>query len=355
MIRGRRYFLLNACVTAAASLCLFATVAVAQVAPAERVFSGKLGDKYRIQMQLRREGRRLSGTYFYERSRQNIALRGEIDGQDNFMLREYDAGGAQTGVFKGKWQPSDCEGGGDSLIGNWSKPDGTRVMPFIFERYAVAFRGPLKLMTRALGEKNRKGQPEYEITIEYPQLAGAGGANVPQFNEIIRGKAMKALAYYHKDFLEGGGDFDLSYEVGLANDDLVSVNLISYSHYEGAGSHTIVSETINYDLQQGRLIKLEELFLSGSDYEKILSEYALRYLKTQYKDAPDPDKDVGQQLEEVVGNEEKWTITPDGLGLIFDWPNARPTSVIVPYHAIAKAIRSGGPLAKLAARGPHNQ
>jgi hypothetical protein len=165
-MRGRRYFLLNACVTAAACLGLFAAVAVAQVPLAERVFSGKLGDKYRIQMRLRRDGGKLSGAYFYERVRQDLMLRGEIDGQGKFSLREYAAGGAQTGVFKGKWLPSDCEGCEESLDGNWSRPDGTRVTPFSLTPYAVAFRDPLKLMTRALGEKNRKGQSEYEITIE---------------------------------------------------------------------------------------------------------------------------------------------------------------------------------------------
>jgi hypothetical protein len=307
-------------------------------------------------MQLRREGPRLSGTYFYERVRQNIALRGEINGQDDFTLREYDARGTQTGVFKGKWQSSYCEGCEDYLSGNWSRPDGTHVLPFNLTPYPVTFRSPLKLVTRTLDEKKRKGRPA-EITIEYPQLEGAGGANVLRFNEIIRGKAMKALAFYRKDSneQEDGSDYDLSYGVALANDDLVSVNLISYSHYEGAVSKTIVSETINYDLQQGRLIKIEELFLSGSDYEKILREYALRYLRTEYKDTPDADKEIGVQLEEVIGNEERWTITPEGLGLIFDWPSTRPTSVIVPYHALAKVIRPGGPLAKLAARSPRNQ
>jgi hypothetical protein len=355
-MRDRNYLPVNACAAAAACLSLFAAIVTAQAPAAERVFSGKLGDKYRIQMQLRREGSKLSGTYFYERVRQNIALRGEMDALGNFTLREYDAGGAQTGIFKGKWQqPTDCDGCQDYLSGNWSRPDGSRVMTFDLSPYAVAFRGPLKLMTRALEEKNRKGQPEHEITIEYPQLEGAGGANVLRFNDLIRAKAMKALAGYRKDSLDGG-DYDLSYEVALANDDLVSVNLISYSHYEGAGSKTIVSETINYDLHQGRPIKLEEIFLSGSDYEKMLGEYALRDLKKDYQDVTaETEKELALQVENVIGDESKWTITLEGLGLIFDWPSTRPTSVIVPYHAIAKAVRPGGPLAKLAARGLHNQ
>lgn len=42
-------------------------MALAQVSRAEQVFSGKLGNEYRIQMRLRREGGTLSGVYFYER------------------------------------------------------------------------------------------------------------------------------------------------------------------------------------------------------------------------------------------------------------------------------------------------
>src|SRR5436190_24379340 len=65
-------------VLCAAAACLFfAAVAAAQITPADRVFSGKLGEKYRIQMRLRREGKMLTGSYFYERVQQNVKLSGE--------------------------------------------------------------------------------------------------------------------------------------------------------------------------------------------------------------------------------------------------------------------------------------
>ena len=85
---------------AAACLWLFAAVAAAQITPAERVFSGKLGNKYRIQMRLRRDGKTLSGSYFYERVQKNLKLSGEIGGHNDFSLREYDDGGVQTGISK---------------------------------------------------------------------------------------------------------------------------------------------------------------------------------------------------------------------------------------------------------------
>lgn len=355
-MRGLKHFLLLACIASASCLSLFVTVAAAQAAQPEEVFSGKLGNKYRIQMRLRREAGKLSGAYFYERVRQDLTLRGEIDEQGNFTLREYNASGAQTGVFKGTWKGPDCEGCGDFLSGTWSKSDGTHSMTFALTVYAVAFRGPLKLLTRSVTEKNRRGQPQYEISVEYPQLEGAGGPNVARFNEMIRSQAMKDMEMYRKDFLDGanGSEFDLSYGVGLANDDLVSVDLIYYFYYGGAGQRNAVSQTINYDLKRGRVIKFDELFRPGSDYMKLLSEYCLRELKRQYKDVDwATDERLRLHVENVVGDEQKWLITPDGLDFIFDSaeigpPGAGETQVIVPYATLRQVIRPDGPLAAFA-------
>jgi len=44
------------------AVCLPASVG-AQATPAERTFSGKVGNKYRVQMRLRRDGGKLSGSW----------------------------------------------------------------------------------------------------------------------------------------------------------------------------------------------------------------------------------------------------------------------------------------------------
>lgn len=354
-MRIRKYFLASAFV-AAASLSLLAPAASAQAEQGERVFGGKLGNKYRIQMRLRRDGGKLSGAYFYERVRQDLTLRGEIDAGGNFTLREYDAAGAQTGVFKGQWRPSDCEWCSDYLTGKWSKPDGTGALPFSLTVYSVAFRGPLKLVTRSFAEKNRRGQPLYEISVEYPQLEGSADASVARFNELIRDK-IKKDASFRDEFRGGaegasdGSEYDLSYGVGIATDDLVSVDFISYFHYAGAGERDAVSETFNYDLKRGRVIKFEELFRPGSDYEKLISDYCLRDLKNQFKDDEQmTDELLKLHVENVVGDDRKWAITPDGLDVIFDSAEIPPagggeTNVIVPYSVLRRVIRPDGPLA----------
>jgi uncharacterized protein DUF3298 len=353
-----KHFLPRKLFAVAACVSLFAAIA-GQAAQGERVFSGKLGNKYRIQMRLRRDGGKLSGTYFYERFGQDLTLRGEIDAQANFILREYGASGAQTGIFKGTWRPSDCEGCGDFLTGKWSKPDGTGALSFALTVYSVAFRGPLKLVTRSFSEKNRKGQPVYEINVEYPQLEGSTDAAVARFNELIRDKIKKEDSF-RNEFREGsknpsdGGEYDLSYGVGIATDDLISIDFISYFHYAAAGQRNAVSETVNYDLKRGRVIKFEDLFRPGSDYQKLISDYCLRDLRNQYKDDRQmTDELLKTHVDDVVGEDKKWTITPDGLDIIFDSAEIPPsgggeTNVIVPYSVLKRVIQPDGPLAAFA-------
>src|SRR5438552_18163963 len=77
--------------------------------------AAQAGDKYffrgtianlSIEMQLLRDGDRVSGTYFYPRVGKNIALAGNVDKDNNVTLTEADVTGKQTGGFKLHWQPS---------------------------------------------------------------------------------------------------------------------------------------------------------------------------------------------------------------------------------------------------------
>jgi len=75
-------------------------------------------------MTLRRTGNSLSGTYFYTRHNINITLNGTIDENQNVELYGYDEGGTMIDVFKGQLSSS------SSLEGMWSKPDGSKSLPF---------------------------------------------------------------------------------------------------------------------------------------------------------------------------------------------------------------------------------
>lgn len=92
----------------------------------DRAFAGFINNKYGIRMNLRRMGNSLSGTYFYTRHNINITLNGTIGSDQGFELYGYDEGGTMIDIFKGHLISSNI------LEGTWSKPDGSKSLPFTF-------------------------------------------------------------------------------------------------------------------------------------------------------------------------------------------------------------------------------
>ena len=96
-----------------------------------------------IQMSIYPLDKDIVGTYFYEKQRKDIKLRGKAGGKD-IILYEYDKTGKNTGVFQGKMNTV------DKIIGTWISADGKRSLPFSLslksnipganygKRYAVA-------------------------------------------------------------------------------------------------------------------------------------------------------------------------------------------------------------------------
>lgn len=322
------------------------------------VFRGTLGEagKIRIQMRLRREGDKLSGAYFYESIGKDLALRGTIDAAGNFTLQEFDAAGAQTGLLKGTWHGPQCEDCTDSLQGRWSRPDGTRQLPFTLSVYPVSFADDTRLVSKSLKESNRRGKwGGYEISAEYPQLQGAA-AGAAGFNREVASLIAKEVADYKKMFTadrETGGELDLSYYVARADDRLVSVNFSQYFYYFGAGQRNAVSRSFNYDLARGRVLKLTDLFKPSTDYLKVISDVCNSELRKQFKGESFPDAErIAGSVENVLGDERKWLVGEAGLIIVFDStefgpPGSGETTVVVPYAALKGLVRPDGPLATL--------
>lgn len=322
-------------------------------------FRGTIGasGKLAIQVRLRREGDKLSGSYFYETVGKDLSLRGTVDAAGNFQLQEFDAAGAQTGLFKGQWKGPECEDCGETLTGKWTRPDGTRALEFVLGEFPVAFSGDTRLVSKAQKESARRGKwGGHEISAEYPQLVGSG-ANVAKFNEAVRALVTKDVADYRKLFGTGegeGGELDLSYYVSFADDSLVSVDFSDYWFYFGAGSRMAASTTFNYDLAGGRALKLADLFKPSSGYLKLISDACNRDLQRQFKGESFPDAErIAGSVEDVVGDEKKWLVSRDGFVVVFDSMQFGPGgsgehTVTVPFNSLREVIRPDGPLARFA-------
>ena len=328
-------------------------------------FKGSIGSSLDLQMKLVRTGDQLAGSYFYQRVGTRIDLRGNVDKDGNLTLEEFDKSGKQTGLFKGLWAV-DANDGLITLAGNWSKPpgekDGDKKTAFSVHEEPITFTGDVDLVAKQIKENNKKLM--YEIDARYPQLTGGSNPNFEKFNSVVRAPVLKEVAGFKKAMApeegeeprpEGsmGSDLNVSYDVALAQDDLISVGYSIGSYYQGAAHPNTVSDAVNYDLKNGKPLKLADLFKPGAKFLQAIADYCIADLKKQGKDKGLLDEEIQNGAAANAKNYRSWTITKKGLGISFDAYQvgpyaAGPQYVLVPYSALKDVINPDGPVGQFA-------
>jgi hypothetical protein len=328
-------------------------------------FKGSIGSSLDLQMKLVRTGDQLAGSYFYQKVGTRIDLRGNVDKDGNLTLEEFDKSGKQTGLFKGIWTV-DKEDGLATLAGNWSKPpsekDSDKKTSFSVHEEPIVFTGDVDLVAKQIKESNKKLM--YEIDARYPQLTGGSNPNFEKFNQVVRASVTKRVAGFKKDMApeegeepppEGsmGSDLNVRYDVGLAQDDLISVQFSVGSYYQGAAHPNTFTEVVNYDLKNGKQLKLADLFKPGAKYLQAIANYCIADLKKQAKDKGLEDEGIQDGAAANAKNYQSWTITRKGLGINFDAYQvgpyaAGPQYVLVPYSNIKDLINPEGPVGQFA-------
>ncbi len=335
------------------------------VAGETRHFRGSIGSTLGLQMKLLREGEKLNGNYFYQKVGTKIDLRGTIDNDGNVTLEEFDAAGKQTGVFKGRWTTD--ETGLIQLAGNWAKPNSDKQTAFSLHEEPISFSTAVEIVAKRIKEDNKK--LKYEIDAEYPQLSGSTNPNFDKFNQNARALVMKKVSDFRKEMAPEesppasdeaaakptpetmSSDLGIGYSVSLANDDLISIEFSVGSYYSGAAHPNSHTEVLNFDLKNGKVIRLNELFNPGAKYLQAIANYSIGDLKKQSKDKDailDDDwiqRGAGPDAE----NYKSWTISRKGLAINFDAYQvgpyaAGPQQVFIPYTALKDLIKADGPL-----------
>ena len=328
-------------------------------------FKGSIGSSLDLQMKLVRTGDQLAGSYFYQKVGTRIDLRGNVDKDGNLTLDEFDKSGKQTGVFKGLWSVDPGDGLA-TLAGNWSKPpsekDSDKKTAFSLHEEPIAFTGAVDLEAKQIKESNKKLM--YEIDARYPQLTGGSNPNFEKFNQAARAFVTKQVAEFRKNMTpeageepppEGsmGSNLGVSYVVELAQDDLISVEFDLESYYQGAAHPNTFTEVINYDLKNGKQLKLADLFKPGAKYLPAIANYCIADLKKQAKDKSLEASEIESGAAANAKNYRSWTITRKGLGINFDAYQvgpyaAGPQLVVVPYANLKDLINPDGPVGQFA-------
>src|ERR1041385_2145487 len=334
-------------------------------APQAKYFKGSIGSSLDLQMKLVRTGDQLAGSYMYQKVGTRIDLRGNVDKDGNVSLDEFDKSGKQTGVFKGLWSV-DPNDGLATLAGNWSKPpsekDSDKKTAFSLHEEPIAFSGEVDLTAKQIKESNKK--LNYEIDAEYPQLTGGSNPNFEKFNQVARAAVTKRVAEFKKNVApaegeepppEGsmGSDLNVSYDVALAQDDLISLQFSVNSYYQGAAHPNTFTEVFNYDLKNGKQLKLADLFKPGAKYLQAIANYCIADLKKQAKDKGLEASEIENGAAANAKNYQSWTITRKGLGINFDAYQVGPYAagsqyVLVPYATLKDVINPDGPVGQFA-------
>ncbi len=329
-----------------------------------RFFSGSIGNALDLQMKLQREGEVLTGSYFYQKVGSKIDLRGTVDKDGNVSLDEFDANGKQTGTFKGQWK-TDSEGAIE-ISGNWTKPNSDKKTAFTLHQEPIEFSSGVEITARQIKESNKK--LKYEIAVSYPQLTGSTEPNTEKFNQAARSFVNRNISGFKKDVgptdeptpdpaatetEEMGSDIQIGYSVALARDDLISIEFNVSSYYAGAAHPNSTSQTLNFDLSNGKQLKLADLFLPGSKYLQAISAYCVKELTAQAQkqgaDGMLDDEWIKRGAGAEPDNYQNWTVTKKGLAITFDPYQvapyaAGPQYVTVPFSALKDIIKPDGPI-----------
>ncbi len=318
----------------------------------------------KIEMTLLRDGERVSGTYFYPKVGKNIELSGMIDKDGNLELRVKDDSGKETGVFKGKWKAAvePNELGMANIAGKWSKPDGSKETTFELTQQPIDFSAAAaRFVPKVIKETNK--QAHYQLEVIYPQIEG--DARFDKFNKEVRAMITKNVAAFKTSETANETDIgtdipaetqtstlDSDYEIRLASDDLISIELSESAYSRGAAHPNSYTAVVNYDVRNGKKLTLVDLFNPKSNYLKAISDFSIKDLKQQSKKDKDSmlsDDMIQSGASARADNFNAWTITKQGLWITFDPYQvapyaAGPQQVLVPYTALKDLIKTDGPI-----------
>jgi len=195
--------------------------------------------------------------------------------------------------------------------------------------------------------------PTYTITAQTPQLTGSDDPRVLAFNQRLSDLVSKEVEVWRKSFqelpvtpLSNGSSLEVTFTTISQISDLWSFKF-DFSFYADTAAHPgLNSLTLNYDLGQGRELKLGDLFMSGSAYLETISAYCTTELQKQ----PYADVFTLQGAGPALENYRNWNLTPDGIMITFDAyqvaPGAAgPQQVNVPFSVLTAFIDPQGPLA----------
>jgi hypothetical protein len=197
--------------------------------------------------------------------------------------------------------------------------------------------------------------PDYTLKAQTPFLQRSEDLRVTNFNNEMVLLTQEEIAKFRDNLVQitpipgsPGSAYDQTYKLLSSPGNLLSFKFEIYIYIEGAPHPNTYSRTVTYDLEAGSDVRLEQLFLSGSNYLETIANYCIAQLRSRNIGFDEGFSSGAQPLPENYGS---WNVTPAGLLITFDSYQvaayaAGPQEEVIPYAELKPIIDPNGPLAQ---------
>jgi hypothetical protein len=218
----------------------------------------------------------------------------------------------------------------------------------------------LSVVTREIKQarKNLHGA----VDVKYPELKGIADGKVQKtINDKLRADADAAIAQFFEDLQknppeprpgtdpeapENTSSLDAIFQPVMLGPTAVSFRQFLVHYPAGAAHPTTALQTYSFNLADGHLYTLAELFKPGANYLGRLSELSRKLLPIEIGNVQPELQDGTAPKPE---NFEGWALTPDGIEITFGQYQVGPYALGMPRililaSALSDLARDGGPI-----------
>ncbi len=312
----------------------------------EQTYLGSLGEKVRVRMKLTRNGTKLSGTYRYTRSKDDLRLEGTVNESDGkFELVEKTAKGVLSGRFEGVFLQRGL------AFARWSSPDNARTFPITL-RYGDVYPEPVTIAgaVKIVPQEDYKEQGKYCVmSIFVPEVVGAEDKTaMKSLNQALRAEAGDTK----KMDCEGASE-ELRYETTTTyhvDKTMPGRFALTYSFYEYAGGAHGMHGVDCYvaDVTKGTLTQMTAKSLSA-DARKKLEALTNASLKKEHGVAK--LSDVGFDGDDVKLGDDT-SICIEGSDLVVQFQPYEVAPYVMGAPAVKVAPKEAAPLVSGTAFAP---
>ena len=180
----------------------------------------------------------------------------------------------------------------------------------------------------------QKYKPNKDYLVYYPQITGKSTIN-HRLKGLARVKEIPANTQLESNYI---GD----YEITFYKKNLLVIEITGYDYPFGAAHGMPIKEYAHIDLKSDRMYELKDLFVTGSDYVKVISDNIGNQIKNNKKYSylfPDAFKGIDAN--------QPFYISQDGINIYFSPYEIAPYAAgfptfMIPFDELKSIINQGG-------------